>query len=67
MIKKLKKKATFSEAPSYIGKNNGAKKMTDFLKITVTVLMAIPFIYMFYDVMLDLSRKAIRITQRDNK
>ncbi|GEM_PF-5841474 len=40
--------------------------MTEFLKITVTVLMAIPFIYMFYDVMLDLSKKAIRITQRDH-
>ncbi len=40
--------------------------MTEFLKITVTVLMAIPFIYMFYDVMLDISKKAIRVTQRGN-
>jgi len=39
--------------------------MDEFLKVAVVVLMAIPFLYMFYDVTTDLAKKSyLAITQK---
>ena len=39
--------------------------MSEFLKVLVVVVFAIPFVYMFYDVTMDLSRKTyIAITKK---
>lgn len=38
--------------------------MGEFLKIGVTVLMAIPFVYMFIDVTFELVRKSLTVMNR---
>ncbi|NOG43668.1 MAG: hypothetical protein HND50_00420 [Calditrichaeota bacterium] len=39
--------------------------MNEFLKVAVVVLMALPFLYMFYDVTKDLTRKSyLALTQK---
>jgi hypothetical protein len=41
--------------------------MSEFLKIAVVVLMAIPFIYMFYDVTQDLIKKLYLVITKKAK
>ena len=41
--------------------------MNEFLKVAVVILMAIPFLYMFYDVTKDLAKKTYLILTKKAK
>ena len=41
--------------------------MTEFLKVAVTLIIAVPFIYMFYDVTVDLFTKLYTLISRKAK
>jgi hypothetical protein len=42
-------------------------KMSDLLKVAVTLTMAIPFLYMFYDVTRDLTKKSYIVIKQKAK
>jgi len=60
--------ATFFRKEAYLHlKLNWRIKMTEFLKVAVTLIIAVPFIYMFYDVTVDLFTKLYTLISRKAK